>query len=119
MDILRAHKARQAQHRLQVGQAYDGKADLVFADALGRPLNPQAVTLAFKALARAEGIAHIKLHTLRHFHLSMVIAQDGLFLASRRAGHSNTDITSFIYGHRLDGAGRKVADGFALAMQGS
>jgi len=47
IGLLRDHQARQAEHRLGLGSAYDGSDDLVFADAVGRPLNPQGVTLAF------------------------------------------------------------------------
>ncbi len=118
VGLLREHKARQAEHRLRLGPAYDGTEDLVFADAIGRPVNPQAVTRTLQKLAKEVGVDHIKLHSLRHFHASLLLSNGAdLFLVSRRLGHNNISTTANVYGHLIEGRQKQAAAMFAEAMR--
>lgn len=62
---LRAHRARQNEERLRMGELY-ANAGLVFANELGQPWNPDSITNAFVRLARATGISTTRLHDVRH-----------------------------------------------------
>ena len=117
--VLQAHKVRQLEHRLLIGQAHEDH-DLVFPDAFGKPLNPMALTRAFQSLARKEGVPHTRLHSLRHFHASAMFEQgESPMLVSRRLGHASIKTTVDVYGHLFEGAQKKAADTFGQAMRGS
>lgn len=70
--------------------------------------------------AQSEGLTKApRIHDLRHTHASWLI-QDGqsLFSVSRRLGHSSTDMTDRIYGHRMPDALQGSADASERALQG-
>lgn len=64
---LKAHRKRQAEERLAVGEGWDASHDLVFRDLDGRPLHPDRFTAAFKRHVRASGLPELRgPHSLRH-----------------------------------------------------
>ena len=117
--ILREHRGQQLLHKMQLEGAYQDN-DLVFADPLGGPLNPMALTRALQSLARKEGVRHIRVHDLRHFHASILLQQhQSPVVVSKRLGHANVSITMDIYSHLLPGWQKEAADLFASAMKDS
>ena len=56
IDVLRDHKARQAEERLLLGQ---GKGELVFTRVDGRPISPDTFTSWVARVAKRAGVAHI------------------------------------------------------------
>jgi hypothetical protein len=68
-DLLNAHRKAQLTARLRSGAWQD--SDLVFCDALGLPLKPDAVSRRFKVLAKVAGLPPIKLHEGRHSAASL------------------------------------------------
>lgn len=116
--VLRAHRVVQMEHRLTMDGAYEDN-DLLFPNELGRPLNPMALTRAFKRLALKTGVAQTRLHSLRHFHASALFELgESPMLVSRRLGHASIKTTVDIYGHLFEGAQRAAAEKFARAMRG-
>lgn len=114
--MLRAHKVKQLEHRLQLGEAYEDNG-LVFADPLGAPPNPMALTRAFQSLAKRHGLGEIRLHDLRHFHASVMLQQrQSPVLVSLRLGHASVSTTMDIYSHILPGWQKEAASAFATAM---
>ena len=65
LEVLRAHRARQAQEKLALGSAYEDQ-DLVFAREDGHPMHPERLSKLFGASVKAAGLAPIRLHDLRH-----------------------------------------------------
>lgn len=115
--VLRAHQGKQTLEKMLAEGAYNDRG-LVFANALGGPLDPMQVTRVFPSLARQCGLPHMKLHALRHFHASVLFQQkQSLFAVSRRLGHASISTTADLYGHILPGSGKEQADAFARAMQ--
>ncbi len=119
MEVLRNHKVKQMEHRLTLQGAYEDN-DLVFPNDFGRPLNPMALTRALTGAVkrvRADD-TKIKLHSLRHFHAS-VLLQSGQnpVLVSKRLGHSTVSMTLDVYGHLMPGWQREAAEVFAKAME--
>ena len=55
VDILRAHRAEQAERKLLPGPSYND-AGFVFADPVGNPLLPNSLTHAFLRYARSVGV---------------------------------------------------------------
>lgn len=112
--MLRRHRAQQASERLAVGEGYTDKG-LVFADATGAPLRPDAVSKRFASRVRNAGVPAIRFHDLRHTHASRLLAA-GVHpkIVQERLGHSSIAITLDIYSHVLVGlqadAARAVAE---------
>ncbi len=100
-----------------MGQDYKDD-NLVFADPLGRPINPMALTRAFRSLARKEGIPVPRLHDLRHMHVSALFAiGQSPVLVQQRLGHASIKTTVDVYGHLFPGQQREAAERFAQAMR--
>ena len=77
----------------------------------GSPLDPGQLTKRFRQLAKEAGLPPARLHDLRHASASLMIqAGVPLALVSKRLGHSSISITSDVYGHLLEGAGREAAE---------
>ena len=116
MEVIRAHKVRQMEHRLTMAQSYEDN-DLVFPNEYGQPLNPMRLTRALDRAGKRVTADHVKLHDLRHFHAS-VLLQSGQspVLVSKRLGHSSVSMTLDIYAHLMPGWQREAAEVFAKAM---
>jgi integrase len=65
VDALREHRDAQVLERALAGPAYIDR-DLVFADELGGPIHPRALTERFARYRKAAGIPTGTLHVLRH-----------------------------------------------------
>jgi len=91
--ILRTHKAKQAEERLFVGEAYQD-LNLVFARPDGSAVTPWNFGAAFKDLVGRAKVVPITLHDLRDTHASL-LAKAGvpIEVISHRLGHSCIGIT--------------------------
>ncbi len=79
----------------------------------GSPINPSAVTLAFKRILRQAGLRRIRLHDLRHTHATLMLtACVHPKVVSERLGHANIGITLDIYSHVLPGIQEAAAEKF-------
>lgn len=85
----------------------------MFADPIGRPLNPQRITEAFSKHRKAAGIRPGRLHDLRHSHASHLLTRGvPVHIVAARLGHSSPTITLSTYAHVLP----KTDEQAALAM---
>lgn len=110
VGTLLAVRLAQDTQRAAWGPAY-ADSGLVFAREDGSPLDPGQVTKRFGQLAREAGLPPARLHDLRHAAASLMIqAGVPIALVSKRLGHSSISITSDVYGHLLEGAGREAAE---------
>ena len=66
MEVIRAHKVRQMEHRLTMAQSYEDN-DLVFPNEYGQPLNPMRLTRALDRAGKRIGAEHVKLTTCATF----------------------------------------------------
>jgi integrase len=71
-EALRRQKAAQAVRRLAAGTAWQDQADLMFTDALGNPMRPDAVSRVFHETATRLGLQPIRFHDLRHSAASLI-----------------------------------------------
>ena len=78
--------------------------DFLFVRLDRKPLNPNAITLAFRRIIRKAGLQHIRVHDLRHMHASLML-KAGIHpkIVSERLGHANIGITLDTYSHVLPG----------------
>lgn len=114
MDVLRQHRAEQAQRRLVSGGAYRDR-DLVFTDLSGGPWKPASIATLFRAIAERAGLGHLRFHDLRHTAASLMIAR-GVPVTTVAAvlGHANTSTTLAVYAHTV----REAEDTAARVMEG-
>jgi hypothetical protein len=102
IDVLRSHRARQAERMLALGHALTDD-DLIFCDASGEPLwGRHVTTLWLKALLRDAGLPPIRFHDLRHtFATLQLTAGTNPKIVSEVLGHKEVAITLDRYSHAL------------------
>jgi integrase len=99
IEALRRHKARQAQERLLMGEAYEDHG-LVFCQANGLPIDPRNFTRAFERLLQQAGIPRIRFHDGRHtFATLMLELGEAPKTVQTMLGHTKIDTTLDIYSH--------------------
>lgn len=115
---LRAHKARQAQERLECGHWQDN--NLVFCRPDGSPLPPDFAYREFMRLIEKAGVSRIRLHDLRHTHATLLLdAGEPLHVVANRLGHADSSTTASVYVHLTERQRRQGAETFRRLMEGS
>jgi integrase len=121
MAQLVDHWRRAWERARAAGQAVTADG-FVFSDDVdgARPWLPNRVTKLFIQQCRRSGIAHCRLHDLRHFMATEMLA-NGIPVptVSQRLGHARASTTLNVYAHRIPGADREAADLLARVLDGS
>ena len=93
----------------------------VFADELGVPISPDALTDAFRrAFARIEARTgrHHRLHDLRHTAASLMFDAKADLAAVRDVlGHADASTTLGIYTHAIEGGKRRAVEAIDTAIR--
>jgi integrase len=105
---------RTAQHdRAAVcGTTLDPNGFILSHDPEGvEPWRPDGVTQRFRRLRKRAGVTGVRLHDLRHWHASQLLASNGgdVVAVSERIGHSRVSTTLDVYGAVVDGRDRAQA----------
>jgi integrase len=107
---LRTHRARQQERRLSLGMGRAPDDSLVFARWDGSTRSPHWLTQKFSLTMDALSI-DCTLHSLRHTHVSQLIAAGmDILTISRRLGHASAAITLRVYGHLFSNTDAKAAE---------
>jgi integrase len=103
VQLLRTHRREQLEGRLLAGSAYVDR-DLVFASALGTPLEPGTIARTWRRVLTAADVGHVRWHDLRHAHATLMLAS-GIHpkVVSERLGHASVNITLDTYSHVMPG----------------
>ena len=110
VSMLRDHKVEQMQLRLALGMGAVKPDTLVFSGVEGEPLNPHAVSRAWRRVCDAKKLPRVSFHALRHTHVSVLInAGVDVLTISRRIGHSKASMTLDVYGHLIRGGDEAAA----------
>jgi integrase len=119
VEEIRAHRRRQLQERLAFGAGYSD-LDLVFCEADGEALSPNAFSQAFDRRVNSSGLPRIRLHDLRHTHATLGLSA-GVHakVMSERLGHSTVSITLDIYSHAVPGLQEDAAERLGALVLGS
>jgi integrase len=102
VQALREHRRRQAEDRLSAGAVWEDHG-LVFASAVGTPLDAANVRREFRKITETAGLgAGWAPRDLRHTFVSLMSA-DGVPIEeiARLAGHNRTATTELVYRHEL------------------
>ena len=82
----------------------------MFTQAVGRPVDPDAITLDFTELIRKVGLALLTVHGLRHAYVTLLLeAGINPKVVSERLGHATIATTMNIYSHVLPGLQESAA----------
>jgi integrase len=97
LEVLRAHKAVQDEHRRTLGKSWT-ETGLVFTTSLGTMIHPDNVNRTIARICERSGIRHFSSHTGRHTAISHAL-RDGekLEVVSAIAGHARPSITADLY----------------------
>jgi integrase len=110
INALRAHRTRQLEEKLLAGSKWQ-EMGLVFTTTLGTPIDPRNVKRRFDALLKKAGLPHYRIHDLRHFCASLLLAQGVPFkVVSDILGHSQISTTADLYTHVLPSLRREAID---------
>jgi len=116
LAALNAHRERQLGERELAADAY-ADHDLVFCDELGRPINPQRLTEAFKRLQKKAGVREGRLHDVRHSHATHLLqVAVPVHIVSARLGHSSPVVTVNVYAHVLPTGDEQAARAVAALL---
>lgn len=102
VEALRAHRTRQLEERLLMGEAWEDQ-DLVFCNRQGGPLYPGNVRSEYYIpTVKAAGLPYIRPHDLRHTAATLMLLQ-GVHpkVVSEMLGHASVAITLSLYSHVL------------------
>ena len=119
VEMLRTHRAHQAELQLRAGGAWQNQHNLVCTRDDGRPLISRSVGTQFTRKAK-ELRLKVTFHGLRHTHVSMLIkARVPVNVISARIGHASPSITQDLYAHLMPGMGREAVDLFEEMLGGA
>jgi integrase len=100
IEALQRHQVRQNVRQLIAGPRWEHN-DLVFANAVGRPINVANLRLrSFLPLLRRAGLPTIRFHDLRHTAATLLLSK-GVHpkIVSEMLGHADIGITLDLYSH--------------------
>jgi integrase len=118
VDVLRQHRRRLLEHRLQLGLGKLEDDALVFPRWDGSLQSPDGVSAAWANAARKLGLA-VSFHELRHTHASWLInTKVDITTIAHRLGHSSPAITLAVYAHMFTQDDSKAAAAIDAALGG-
>lgn len=135
IDALKAHRARQAEQRLRIGDAW-ANPSLVFASSVGTPIRaPHLLERHFWPILRTAGLIRtdergevvsgndgkakplVRFHDLRHTHATQLLKRGvSSLVVSRRLGHAREGFTLEVYGHLIPGMQETAVDAISQAL---
>jgi integrase len=114
---LERHRETQITEKDLAGVDLYQDNDLLFANAIGQPLNPQRITEEFGKHRAAAGIRPGRLHDLRHSHASHLLTRGvPVHIVAARLGHSSPMITLSTYAHVLPKTDEQAAAAMASVL---
>jgi integrase len=102
VEVLREHRARQAEDRLAAGSAWQDHG-LVFASAVGTPMDDHNVRRMFRVITEEAGLGTGWVpREMRHTFVSLLSARGVPVEAiALLAGHNQTATTELVYRHQI------------------
>jgi integrase len=119
VEMLRRHRVRQVEQRLEAGEFWSDTDGLVFTDEIGSPYSPDRYTRTFQSEARRLDLPAIGVHGLRHSLATTALA-DGVpaKVVAERLGHSSVATTLDRYSHVSEEQDREAAVALASRIIG-
>jgi integrase len=117
IEALRQHRVRQAEERLQLGQAWSDM-DLVFPNTIGQPIDASNLyKYWFLPLLKKAGLPPMRFHDLRHTAATLLLGRGiNPKIVSEMLGHSQIGITLGLYSHVTPHMQQQAADAMDAAL---
>lgn len=117
--MLKRHRTRQLEERLEWGEAWTDTA-LVFTREDGTSIHPHTLSQTFDRRVARTKAPRIRFHDLRHTHATLLL-QAGVHpkVVQERLGHSSIAITLDIYSHVAPGMQEDAAARLGAIVFGS
>jgi len=111
LAILKRHKARQNERRLQLANKWKGTSNKVFTGPTGGITVPSTVQNWWIKFRGQVGLDHVRLHDMRHTHATHLLASGKVDIKTiaARLGHKNAAMTLNVYSHVLPAKQREAA----------
>ena len=110
VNKLREHRTRQLEEKMLAGPKWQ-ETELVFTSTIGTPVDPRNVKRRLDSLLSNAGLPHFRVHDLRHFCASLLLAQGvPLKVVSDILGHSQLAVTADLYTHVLPAMRREAVN---------
>ena len=115
LEILKSHRARVGVRARKAGAPLHGASFVFSSEPDGStPWHPNWVTKRFIARRRAAELERFRLHDLRHFMATeMLAAGIPISTVSQRLNHSRASTTLNVYAHAVPGSDRRAAETLA------
>lgn len=114
--VLAVQRIRQDMEKELAGSAYQDD-DRVFAREDGTPIRPEKALATFHAMTDAYGLPRSRVHDLRHFAASTMIANGvPLLHVSRTLRHSSVSFTGNQYGHMLPESAQGAVEALGMLL---
>lgn len=114
----RQHKARQAEEKLLLRQAYQDYG-LVFCQADGNPIDPRNFLRSFERMIEQAELPSIRFHDARHTFATLMLEWgESPKTVQTMLGHSRVAITPDIYSHMSLELEKKAATKLNAALIG-
>lgn len=112
LQALRELQKRSSAKANTAGVSMSRNGFLFSVEADGsRPWNPNSVTKRFIRVIRRARLPHSRLHDLRHFMATTMLAAGvSVVTVSARLGHARASTTLNVYAHVVPGADREAAE---------
>ena len=118
VEALKAHRERQLEERLAVGEEWEDW-DLVFTTPFGQPLSRTDVSHHFGRLQERAGVPYHRLYDSRHTAATLLLAQGvSPRVVMEVLGHSSFALTMDTYTHVMEPFMRDAAEAMDTALQG-
>ena len=100
MKILKAHKNEQEKRRLELGDLWDNRLNLVFTNEVGEHLTKPTVYREYKRKVAEIGRPDARFHDLRHsYAVASIRSGDDIKTVQENLGHATASFTLDVYGH--------------------
>lgn len=119
VEVLRRHRATQAEERLRLGSAWKDD-DLVFANEVGGYVDESHLRRrSFWPLLERAGVPRIRFHDLRHTAATLMLGH-GIHpkVVAEMLGHSQISITLDLYSHVTPTMQRHATEALDAVLEG-
>jgi integrase len=111
ITLLHAIRGKQLALKGDLGDLYDNRQGYVFTDLQGNPIDSNRLSREFHRIVKENGLPPVTLHSLRHCHASLLLAEGvNIKAISERLGHSDIRLTLQVYSHLLPGLQANAAE---------
>lgn len=111
LELLGQYRAWWNAQRLKYGKAWQGKAQRLFIQDDGSPINPDTINYWLNKFLEQNRFEHITPHTLRHtFATLQISAGVDIRTLQARTGHAQASTLVNIYSHAIKSAQEAASD---------